>query len=250
MKDLFGRNVLHTLVLTHIGLASGWDEKQKMLNEISDAKLHVAAEALYQRNILQTERMIETVLRELPQLVTEEDILGMTPQAEASAHRGLGRESQKQFVKVVHALVGAGGNPNTVDMSGDALVHHAVRIGSPTLLEYLLKKGADPDTRDRRGRAALEYALHDGALRSLDILLDHNADPDLTDARGWTLLDRMAVEKSDRDSPTVQRLIVAGGQYAKQLPLQPRADPQEKTPASANRISTTRIRSRKPPRIG
>src|SRR5690606_10285643 len=57
-------------------------------------------------------------------------------------------------------------------------------------------------------------------LEMIDLLLDLGADPDLTDARGWTVLDRLA-EKNDRDSPVVQRLIVGGAQYQKQLPLNP-----------------------------
>src|SRR5690606_5537801 len=106
------------------------------------------------------------------------------------------------------------------DKNGRTLLHYAAARGRTDFAEYLLNKKADPNLLDDKGKAPLHLAIEHKNLEMIDLLLDMGADPDLTDARGWTVLDRLA-EKNDRDSPVVQRLIVGGGQYNKQLPLNP-----------------------------
>ncbi len=129
----------------------------------------------------------------------------------------------------VKQLSDAGGDINTCDKYGRTLSHYAVRYQRYDFMEWLAEKGSDLDKCDAEGKAAIHYAIDRKDMRMLDILLDAGANPDQTDHRGWTILDRLA-EKNDRNSPMVQRLIVAGGQYCKQLPLNPndmrKADPR------------------------
>jgi ankyrin repeat protein len=90
------------------------------------------------------------------------------------------------------------------------------------LAAFLMREGAPLNVRDKEGHAPLHEAVKSRDLSMVDLLLDHGADPNMTDARGWTILDHLA-RHDDRSSPVVQRLLVAGGHYQKQLPAEPRA---------------------------
>lgn len=129
-------------------------------------------------------------------------------------------EKQALLMVLAPQLVRAGADVNRAAVDGNTLLHEAVKRRMPALVELLATANANLNARDAQGRAALHLAVAANDISLVDQLLDHGADPDLVDAKGWTLLDRLA-EKKDRESPIVQRLIVAGGQYAKQLPLYP-----------------------------
>lgn len=124
------------------------------------------------------------------------------------------------LVEMARLLLEYGADPNVATADGTTLLHEATARNLPALIDTLAKHKVDFNLRDNKGNAALHTAIAARNIELLDRLLDHGADPDLSDDRGWTVLDRLA-EKKDRESPVVQRLIVAGGQYNKQLPLYP-----------------------------
>ena len=124
------------------------------------------------------------------------------------------------LVQLARMLIERGADPTLATSNGTTLLHEATARNLRDFVDFLAKHKANLDQRDHQGNAPLHIAIADRNLELLDRLLDHGADPDLTDERGWTTLDRLA-EKKDRESPIVQRLIVAGGQYNKQLPLNP-----------------------------
>ncbi len=165
--------------------------------------------------------MIQRVIDRAPALLREKNMEGRTPFAELvrRANRAPFHISEK-YIRTAKRMLDGGADINDRDENGLTLLHHAVLQEKPVFVEYLLKRGANPDLSDYAGKAPLHVAIDAADVKTLDLLLDSGADPDLTDKRGWTVLDRLA-EKGDRDSPIVQRLIVAGGQYQKQLPLHP-----------------------------
>lgn len=185
VKDMNGNNVLHALART------------------------------------QNVSMMLRVIDRAPELLGEPNIHGRTPLGELvrRADRQPYRIDEK-FIAAARVMINAGADPSATDENGRTLLHYAVAQDRQAFIEYLMAKKTDPDVVDRDGRAALHIAIERKNLTVLDRLLDLGADPDLTDPRGWTVLDRLA-EKNDRESPVVQRLIVAGGQYKKQLPLNP-----------------------------
>ncbi len=165
--------------------------------------------------------MILKAIEKAPELLHDENIHGRTPLAELvrRADRQPYRIDEK-FVAAARVMINAGADPSVIDEHGRTLLHYAVAQDKQPFIEYLAAKKINFDTVDKDGRAALHIAIDRKNLTVLDRLLDLGADPDLTDNRGWTVLDRLA-EKDDRNSPVVQRLIVAGAQYKKQLPLNP-----------------------------
>lgn len=124
------------------------------------------------------------------------------------------------LLQLAQLLIEYGADPSIATANGTTLLHEAATRNLTGFVEFLAKHKANFDLRDHQGNAPLNIAISARNVELVDQLLDHGADPDLTDARGWTVLDRLA-EKKDRESPIVQRLIVAGGQYNKQLPLYP-----------------------------
>lgn len=177
--------------------------------------LHVLAET-------QNTLFLSRVLDLSPDLLHVKNHRGRTPLGELaqianSPYMGVKPESLESMARLllIHKA-----DPDATDSNGRTLLHYAAARGRTEFAEYLISKKADPNVLDAKGKAPLHLAIEQKNLEMIDRLLDLGADPDLTDARGWTVLDRLA-EKNDRDSPVVQRLIVAGGQYNKQLPLNP-----------------------------
>ncbi len=165
--------------------------------------------------------MILKAIDKAPELLNDENIHGRTPLAELvrRADRQPYRIDDK-FIAAARVMINAGADPSVTDEYGRTLLHYAVAQDKQGFVEYLAAKKINFDVVDKDGKAALHIAIERKNLTVLDRLLDLGADPDLTDNRGWTVLDRLA-EKDDRNSPVVQRLIVAGAQYKKQLPLNP-----------------------------
>lgn len=187
----------------------------KLSDQSGNNVMHILA---YNQNA----SMIVNVLDRAPELLKEKNHAGLTPLG-ALCDAVYGRHWAVQsnvLDSVIRLMVVRGADPNAQDKNGRTLLHFAVQTCRTELAEYLLARGAKPDTRDAKGATALHLAIERKDMDMLDLLLDCGADPDLTDDRGWTVLDRLA-EKGDRQSPVVQRLIVAGGQYQKQLPLNP-----------------------------
>jgi len=177
--------------------------------------LHVLAET---QNTLFLTRVLDVA----PELLHVENHRGRTPLGELAQIANNGHTGGKpdSLESMARMLLIHKADPNAADGNGRTLLHYAAARGRTEFAEYLLSKKADPNVPDTKGKAPLHLAIEQKNLEMIDLLLDLGADPDLTDARGWTVLDRLA-EKNDRDSPVVQRLIVGGGQYNKQLPLNP-----------------------------
>ncbi len=177
--------------------------------------LHLLA---YSQNTLMMTRVIDRA----PELLKEKNHAGLTPLG-AVCDAVYGRHwaaLSHGLESAVRIMIIRGADVNAQDRNGHTLLHFAVQSGRAELAEYLLSRKINPDIRNAKGATALHIAVEKKDMDMLDLLLDRGADPDLTDDRGWTVLDRLA-EKGDRQSPVVQRLIVAGGQYQKQLPLNP-----------------------------
>lgn len=165
--------------------------------------------------------MILKAIEKAPELLHDENINGRTPLGELVRRADrLPYKIDEKFVAAARVMINAGADPSATDEYGRTMLHYAVAQDKQAFIDYLMTKKIDANVVDRDGRAALHIAIERKNLTVLDRLLDLGADPDLVDPRGWTVLDRLA-EKDDRDSPVVQRLIVAGGQYRKQLPLNP-----------------------------
>lgn len=187
----------------------------KISDKAGNTVAHVLARAV---NVT----MLGRVLQAAPELLAEKNHDGLTPLGELSqwANRNLFVGGYETVEAAARIMLIHKADPNVQDRQGRTMLHFAARHGRTELAEYLLAKKADPDLRDAKGRAPLHEAIDKKNVEMIDRLLDLGADPDLTDDRGWTVLDRLA-ESGDRDSSVVQRLIVAGGQYQKQLPLNP-----------------------------
>lgn len=189
---------------------------------VRDAAGNNVLHALVRRQNLS---MISKVLDRVPELLQQKNTAGLTPLGELAgrATRPLGMTDG--LLAAARLMILRGADPSAQDQDGCTLLHHAVTQDRGDFVRFLMLDGKiNPDLLNNGGKAALHIAINkaqeSGNLDMLDLLLDLGADPDLTDDRGWTVLDRQA-GKGDRDSPVVQRLIVAGGQYQKQLPLNP-----------------------------
>lgn len=173
----------------------------------------------------QNYRLISKVLERAPELLHQKNKFGLTPLGELARRADhMPYRMNDKFIAAARLLISRGADPSAMDGNGRTLLHHAVRQEKTDFIDFLIGNNIKVNLLDKDGKAALHFAIDKGAERGnvalLDQLLDKGADPDLTDARGWTVLDRLA-EKGDRESPVVQRLIVAGGQYQKQLPSRP-----------------------------
>lgn len=181
---------------------------------------------------------LQTILGRVPELITVRNKTGDTPMqlllTELAETPMSGADTYvNTLVSIARLFLQHGAETTAVGPRG-TLLHEAVARSRHDLIDALAKHQADLNRPDRRGVAPLQLAVDMKRLDLVDRLLDLGADPDLTDDRGWTLLDRLA-EKKDRDSPIVQRLIVAAGQYNKQLPLYPDLiRPRKASPAPAN----------------
>lgn len=167
-------------------------------------------------------QMVEQVLRRAPELLKEKNHDGRTPMESLIYRAGQAAfsTSYSKIEATALAMVSHGAEINTADDDGMTLLHYAVRNYRYDFAEGIARLGIDLDLKNKKGKAALHLAIEKEDMRMIDALLDLGADPDLTDEKGWTVLDRLA-EKGDRNSPVVQRLIVAGADYKKQLPLNP-----------------------------
>lgn len=230
-RNRAGESLLH--VAGRLGLGDMFDTAlARASHGFVDARGNTALHALMRQC---NTALVARLLSHAPHLATRANQTGRTPLAEI-VQRTV--EPQQRITDNVtdaaRRLIRCGADVNTASSTGTTLLHHAVAFKNADLVQFLSDHGADLDARDHAGRAPLHIAIADKNLDMLDALLDLGADPDLTDARGWTVLDRLA-EKQDRDSPIVQRLIVGGGSYRKQLPLNPAQMRPEAAPQAQRR---------------
>lgn len=212
-----GENILH--------LSARLDMENVFFSAMSCA--NILAVDLRGNNVLhilahtQNTRMLSQVLLNAQSLVHKKNNAGVKPFEEFVRQAAQFSASlDSNFTSAALLFLSYNVVPDSTDLNGRTLLHHAVLRDNMDFLEVLVGKGLNPDVTDSKGKTALHYAIERKNVVAMDILLDAGADPDMTDDRGWTILDRLA-EHGDRDSPMVQRLIVGGGQYHKQLPLHP-----------------------------
>jgi ankyrin repeat protein len=221
--DLHSTNPLGETILH---LAARLDLEGSFLTAVEKAEL-TAKDAngnsvLHAVACTQNTRMILRLLQLAPELVSETNKAGLTPMEELLRHVQFSGEpaAQARWLEPARALLTANADPDSTDAAGRSVLHMAVVFNKTDFLDEALVGGASPNLEDGNGKTALHFAIERKNLKAMDILLDRGANPDMTDKNGWTILDRLA-EGGDRESSFVQRLIVAGGQYQKQLPLYP-----------------------------
>jgi ankyrin repeat protein len=155
---------------------------------------------------------------------------------------------EEDTFSIIQGIFEKGGNPDTLDDTGQGLIHYAVDSLNTELVTLLHRNKADIDLQDTHGSYALLKAIEMNNIDLVDLLLDYGANPNIEDDRGWTLLDNLA-KTGDRVSPIVQRLISGGGQYKKQLPANehkheyrpvPRSDVAPKEPNKISKVTKPR----------
>ena len=101
---------------------------------------------------------------------------------------------------VITSLIEAGADPNTLDKSGVAPLHRAVRTRSSAAVSALVEDGADPLLMNKTGSTPLHLAVQntgrsdsgseaakDEQRRIIVLLLEHGASPTDEDANGKTV---------------------------------------------------------------
>jgi ankyrin repeat protein len=102
--------------------------------------------------------------------------------------------------ELISYLIDAGADPNTIDKSGVAPLHRAVRTRSSNAVSALIDHGADPFMMNKSGSTPLHLAVQntgksssgsDTAKREqrriIVLLLEHGATPSDVDANGKTV---------------------------------------------------------------
>jgi ankyrin repeat protein len=74
------------------------------------------------------------------------------------------------------------------DREGNSVVHHAVLMDQPELIEYLQSAGADVQATNARGQTPLHLATVSDRYEICQLLLERGADPDTPDGDGNTPL--------------------------------------------------------------
>ncbi len=128
------------------------------------------------------------------------------------------KNPKPEALDIVKTMLDKGANIDVQGQTGRTMTHLAVEYKDDKLLELILKYKPDMEVRDENGYTPLCRAVLMDNLELVDRLLDQGANPNITNSKGWTILDLLSLERNDRTSPMVQRLMSAGGQYIKQLP--------------------------------
>ena len=72
---------------------------------------------------------------------------------------------------------------------------HAISIGDPQSLLWLIHRGANVDVRDRDTLTALHVAADGGHMEAAKILIGQGADPSSTNKKGQTPIDMARTEE-------------------------------------------------------
>ena len=60
---------------------------------------------------------------------------------------------------------------SAADVQGQGTLHHAAKLGMPSLTRLLLRSGASPTALSRAGRSPLDEAMHTGAHEVVELIL-------------------------------------------------------------------------------
>lgn len=212
--DRLGRTFLHRAVeyqdISAIRTGANKTGNYRQTNNAGDTILH---EALRSFNY----DVIKPVLALYEELPANKNNDGQTVMDTLVNENFYRYAREDETFSIIEGMFKKGGNPDTLDETGQGLIHYAVDGLNMELLSLLLRHNADIDLQDTGGSYPLLKAVEMEDLDLVDTLLDYGANPNIEDDRGWTLLDNLS-KSGDRTSPLVQRLIASGGQYKKQLP--------------------------------
>ena len=158
-----------------------------------DTALHVAA-AAYHRGLA------ETLVRQ-GAVVRARNRRGAEPlHYAADGHPGADFLDSNAQRELISYLIDAGANPDTIDKSGVAPLHRAVRSRSSGAVSALIDKGADPTLMNKSGSTPLHLAVQNPGKsnsgseaakreqhRIIVFLLGHGASPSDLDTKGKTV---------------------------------------------------------------
>ncbi|XP_028395334.1 2-5A-dependent ribonuclease-like [Dendronephthya gigantea] len=100
---------------------------------------------------------------------------------------------QSSSLAIVKFLVKyCGADLSCKDESGKTALHHAVDVGSPEILKYLVEHGADTNGKDIRGWTVLHNAVKNGKLEMVKYLVEHGADVNGKNTDEWSVLQAAA----------------------------------------------------------
>ena len=178
-----GDNVLHLATkkgnLEAIELAIAYGINVSRTNKAGDTPLHLAA-SKGQLEICQ-------YLVDAGSDINHTNALGQTPYHKAlkqpfpellSFFKEVGYRPNDAFIDylVAHDLT-----PNSVDNSGNQLMHRIVKTKNLELARNALENGFDPNIYNKKGESPLTLALKNQDLEMVQLLLEHQAVPLRTD---------------------------------------------------------------------
>jgi len=86
------------------------------------------------------------------------------------------RAVRKGDIEEIRKFLADGGDPNTVDKDGNALIHIAIQYGRAESLDTLLQAGADANLKNRAGNTAAIMAAGVDRRDMIDLLIKYGGD--------------------------------------------------------------------------
>jgi len=103
-------------------------------------------------------------------------------------------------VEVLNDFLQQGGNPNSLDNSGNSFLYIATGPkGGFEVLELLLMSGADPDLGSKYGYTPLMNSASWCDLKNVKLLIQYNADIEKINSRGQSALDTVCFKGRNRE---------------------------------------------------
>ena len=128
-------------------------------------------------------KQTHTILGQLIYLLASLILLVFIPSAHAESF--LWDAISTKNIGKAKALIAFGADVNQKKRYGNPIIHHAVSVGDPEIVELLISKGADVNAKGQFDRVALHYANKKGIAK---ILLAHGAIVDAPNNYGETPL--------------------------------------------------------------
>lgn len=106
------------------------------------------------------------------------------------------RAVRKGDIQDIRKFLADGGDPNSMDDDGNALIHIAVQYGQIASLETLLKADADANIKNRAGNSAIILAAERNRRDMINLLIKYGGDVRIAGSGGRTTL-MLAASKGD-----------------------------------------------------